>query len=102
MRLVVMFDIPVKTASERREATRFRNALVNDGFVMMQYSVYVRICRGVNNLNTHKNRVRGLVPDNGSVRMLTLTEKQFESMEIILGKFTEADEPFQAEQLTIF
>lgn len=97
-----MFDIPVKTAAELREATRFRNALVNDGFVMMQYSVYVRICRGVNNLNTHKSRVRSFVPDNGSIRMLTLTEKQFESMEIVLGKFTDADEPFQAEQLTIF
>ena len=102
MRLIVMFDMPVKTALDRREATRFRNALINDGFVMLQYSVYVRVCSGVNNLNTHKSRVRDFVPDNGSVRMLSLTEKQFESMEILLGNYSEADEPFQAEQLSIF
>ena len=102
MRLIVMFDMLVKTAADRREAARFRNALVNDGFVMLQYSVYVRVCSGVNNLNTHKNRVKGFVPDNGSIRMLSLTEKQFESMEILLGNYSEADEPFQAEQLSIF
>lgn len=49
-----------------------------------------------------KKRLRGNLPDNGSVRALVITEKQYEAIEIMLGKLTEADEPFQCEQLTIF
>ena len=50
----------------------------------------------------HRSRVRQNLPDNGSVRMLTITEKQYESIEILVGRLVEADEPFQVEQLTIF
>lgn len=102
MRILVFFDLPVKSKSERREATRFRNFLLNDGFIMLQYSVYVRICNGVDAVNKHKERVRRNLPDNGSVRLLVITEKQYEAIEIMLGSLTEADEDFQCEQLTIF
>ena len=102
MRILVFFDLPVKTASERREATRFRKFLLNDGYHMLQYSVYARDCNGMDAVEKHRSRVRQNLPDNGSVRMLTITEKQYESIEILPGKLVEADEPFQVEQLTIF
>ena len=44
MRILVMFDLPVKTKAERRSATQFRNFLVGDGYHMVQYSVYARVC----------------------------------------------------------
>ena len=44
MRMIVFFDLPVKTKNERREATRFRNFLMNDGYHMLQFSVYARVC----------------------------------------------------------
>ena len=69
---------------------------------MLQYSVYARVCNGMDAVEKHRLRVRNNLPDNGAVRMLTITEKQYESIEILLGKLSEADEPFQAEQLTIF
>lgn len=102
MRILVFFDLPVKTAAERREAARFRNFLLNDGYHMLQYSVYARVCNGMDAVEKHRIRVRENVPDNGSVRMLTITEKQYESIEILLGRLTEADEPFVAGQLSIF
>lgn len=102
MRILVFFDLPVKTPTERREATRFRKFLLNDGYHMLQYSVYARVCNGMDAVLKHQSRIRQNLPDNGAIRMLTITERQYESIEILLGRLTEADEPFQAEQLTIF
>ncbi len=102
MRILVFFDLPVGTKKERHAATKFRNFLLSDGFFMLQYSVYVRICNGNDSTVKHKERVRRNIPDNGAIRMLTVTEKQYESIEILLGNLTQADEPFQCEQLTIF
>ena len=47
MRILVFFDLPVKTKAERRRATRFRKDLIDDGYIMLQLSVYSRICKGV-------------------------------------------------------
>lgn len=86
MRLFVMFDLPTNTAKERKDAAAFRKFLLNDGYYMMQYSVYVRVCNSLEAAVKHENRVRFAVPEKGSVRVLKITEKQFQNMEILLGK----------------
>lgn len=50
----------------------------------------------------HRTRLKGNLPDNGSVRLLVITEKQFEAIDILVGRLTQEDMPFQCEQLTIF
>ena len=102
MRILVFFDLPVKTAAERKKATAFRKFLLNDGFVMMQFSVYSRICNGYDAVEKHRRRVASNVPDNGSVRLLTITEKQYESIDLLLGSFKEEESPAAYEQLSIF
>ena len=102
MRIIVFFDLPVKTINNRREAARFRRFLLNDGYHMLQYSVYARVCNGMDAVEKHRARIRQNLPDNGAIRLLVITEKQYESIDILMGKLTEADEPFQCEQLTIF
>ncbi len=102
MRILVFFDLPVKTKAERREATRLRKFLLNDGYHMVQYSVYARVCNGMDAVEKHRARLRNNLPDNGALRMLVITEKQYESIDIMLGNLTQADESFQCEQLTIF
>ena len=101
MRILVFFDLPVKTKTERREATRFRNYLLNDGYHMIQYSVYARVCNGVDAVEKHRSRIKRNLPDNGSIRMLVITEKQYESIDILLGSLTQSDDSFQCEQLSI-
>ena len=64
MRILVMFDLPVKTKAERRSATQFRNFLVGDGYHMVQYSVYARICNGRDSVETHKKRILLALPLN--------------------------------------
>ena len=102
MRILVMFDLPVKTKAQRRCATQFRNFLVGDGYHMVQYSVYARVCNGRDSIETHKHRLRLALPSEGSVRMLVITEKQYGAIELLVGKPTVYDKPQQFEQLMIF
>lgn len=102
MRILIFFDLPVKTKAQRREATRFRNFLLTDGYHMLQYSVYARVCNGMDAVEKHRRRVERNLPDNGAIRLMVITEKQYESMDVLLGKLTEADAEFQCEQLSIF
>ena len=102
MRILVMFDLPVKTKAERCSATQFRNFLVGDGYHMVQYSVYARVCNGRDSVETHKKRILLALPSKGSVRMLVITEKQYNAIELLVGKPTPYDKPQQFEQLMIF
>ena len=102
MRIIVFFDLPVQTKAEKRAAAAFRKFLLQDGYHMIQYSVYARVCNGQDAVSAHKKRLRANLPPNGSVRTLTITEKQYETIEIMLGELVEADERFQCEQLSIF
>ena len=86
MRLLVFFDLPVKSRKQRQIATRFRNFLLKDGFFMVQFSVYSRICNGVDDAEKHRARIFENRPDNGSVRLIIITEKQYEKMDIIVGR----------------
>lgn len=102
MRIIVFFDLPVVSAKEKKAAAKFRNFLVKDGYNMIQWSVYSRICNGTDSIAMHKQRLQQNLPPKGSVRALTLTEKQFESIDILLGEKTFADSSESTELLNIF
>lgn len=85
MWLFVMFDLPVGTKEERRTATRFRKFLTDDGYDMMQWSIYTRVCRGQDAVDKHIERLRRTLPPKGSVRALAVTERQFARMLLLVG-----------------
>lgn len=84
--LMVAFDLPVKTKQERKRATAFRKFLLDDGFQMIQFSVYARPCVTYARQETHLRRVRMAVPNEGSVRAIYITKAQWEKAFIIHGK----------------
>jgi CRISPR-associated protein Cas2 len=84
--LFVFFDLPVGTKDERRVATRFRNFLKDDGYMMLQFSVYARIMRGEEAVDKHVLRVTKNLPTKGSVRVLQVTDKQYGRMKLLLGE----------------
>lgn len=102
MRILVFFDLPVKTASERKAAAQFRNFLLKDGYHMLQYSVYARICNGNDDVEKHETRLSQHIPRAGSVRSLTITEKQYSSIKIWLGRATFSDGSQATELLDVF
>lgn len=83
--LFVFFDLPVGTKAERRAATRFRNFLKDDGYMMLQYSVYARVCRGEDAAEKHVARICKQLPSTGSIRALQVTDKQYGRMRLLLG-----------------
>jgi CRISPR-associated protein Cas2 len=86
MWVLAMFDLPTDTKRARKEYALFRKMLLGDGFTMMQYSVYARPCPSQENADVHVGRVERSLPPNGEVRVLTITDKQFERMRIFWGK----------------
>ena len=101
MWIVAMFDLPTDTKDARRGYTRFRKALLKDGFAMMQYSVYVRHCASLENVDVHMQRVQAALPDDGEVRVVTVTEQQYQRMRVFWGKRRKPPEPTPA-QLELF
>ena len=85
MRVILFFDLPSVTATERKSAATFRKALVDDGFLMLQESVYCKLALNGTAVALIKNRVSKYLPKDGNVMILTVTEKQFGSMDICLG-----------------
>ncbi len=102
MRVVALFDLPTNTKAERKAATRFRKFLLDDGFDMLQYSVYTRLCPNRDHAEKHMLRVKRNAPSSGSVRVLYLTENQFTNMYIIAGEKTTQEERLPAKQLAFF
>ncbi len=81
-----MFDLPVATKASRKRYQQFRKFLINDGYVMMQFSVYSRITDGLDGLEKHLSRLKANLPPRGSVRAMTVTEKQYASIMFLVGK----------------
>lgn len=92
MWLFALFDLPVKTKEDKRRYVRFREALLKDGFTMMQYSVYARYCPSEEASKVHRKRVRQALPAKGHVRLLTVTDVQFGKMENYVGRNRETTE----------
>lgn len=101
MWLFVMFDLPVETKKERRAATLFRKMLLNDGFSMLQFSVYSRFCASGESAEVHIKRVQRAIPEHGQVSILKITDKQYADIINIWGKKTQPLPP-GPQQLELF
>lgn len=102
MRLLVLFDLPVVTKAERRAYTIFRRFLINDGYDMIQFSVYGRILNGHEALEKHMKRLVDNLPPDGSVRCLNVTEKQFASMKLLVGLPLFQEKIIKTNQMLLF
>ena len=85
MRILVFFDLPSESASERRAYTQFRKYLIKNGFMMLQESVYCKLAANQTIVNAQIENLRKNKPPDGLVEVLTITEKQFARMEFIVG-----------------
>lgn len=101
MWVLVFFDLPTETAAERKTYARFRKDLIQDGFNMFQFSIYLRHCASRENADVHIKRVKDLLPAKGHVGILCITDKQFGMMEIFFGK-KEKEKILAPQQLELF
>ncbi|MFR5147649.1 MAG: CRISPR-associated endonuclease Cas2 [Eubacterium sp.] len=101
MRMLCMFDLPVELSEERKAYREFRKNLIKEGFIMMQYSVYVRTCPSREYGIRLENRIRKFAPTQGNVRLITITEKQYNDMKIIVGSKKLNEEKIGSERFTV-
>ncbi|MFD1552470.1 CRISPR-associated endonuclease Cas2 [Putridiphycobacter roseus] len=101
MWVLVFFDLPTETKKDRKAASKFRKRLLDDGFTMFQFSIYLRHCPSRENAEVHIKRTKMNLPAHGQVGILKVTDKQFGNMEIFHGhKISENPAPVQ--QLELF
>lgn len=96
-----MFDLPVVTEKDRKIASKFRDFLLDDGYIMMQYSVYSRICKNNDDLKKHINRLKINSPKTGNIRLLQITENQYNNMIMFCGSKSR-EEDISIENLLVF
>lgn len=101
MWVIAMFDLPTDTPKVRKAYTRFRKNLLDDGFTMMQYSIYSRHCASIENAEVHTKRMGEVVPSEGEVRILTITDNQFSRIAVYVGKKRQETPP-SPSQLEFF
>ena len=92
MRILVFFDLPVSSKTDRKSYAAFRKFLINDGYDMLQYSVYSRITQNHDDSKKHIARLSRAQPPKGSVRVMLVTEKQYHSMIILVGNRTATED----------
>ena len=101
MWLVAMFDLPTDSKAARRRYAKFRKHLLEEGFQMLQYSVYARYCANEESAETFRRHIRAKLPSNGEVRLIAITDHQFGRMEIYWGK-TRSSVEVAPSQLLLF
>jgi CRISPR-associated protein Cas2 len=99
--LFALFDLPVDTKEARKEYTRFRKFLLNQGFGMLQFSVYARYCDGEDKATTFRHRIKKSLPPEGEVRLIAITDRQFGKMEVFWGGSRQSTEK-KPSQLMLF
>ncbi len=90
--LIVLFDLPTATPEERTDYRHFREFLLDDGYLMLQFSVYARHCASEENASVHTSRIHDVLPPDGEVRVISMTDKQFGRMNIFYGRIRRATE----------
>lgn len=101
MRLIVMFDLPVVTETDKKIYNKFRRFLLNDGYFMIQYSIYVRVCKNADDVHKHEVKLSVNMPSKGNVRLLQVTENQFQSMKILCGSSV-SEEKIGIDSMIVF
>ena len=102
MRLLVFFDLPMVTKADKRAYVQFRRFLLNDGYDMIQWSVYGRLLNGTDAQAKHLTRLADSLPPAGSVRCMTVTEKQFSGIRLLVGLPLFQEKKVTAEQMLLF
>ncbi len=102
MRLMVFFDLPVTTREKKHAYVLFRRFLLQDGYDMLQWSVYSRIVNGMDAAQKHMKRLESNLPKEGSIRCLQISEKQFTNMKLLVGERSIQEKKVNDGQMLLF
>ncbi|MEG0255925.1 CRISPR-associated endonuclease Cas2 [Vagococcus sp.] len=96
-----MFDLPAETKKEMKDYRIFRKSLLENGFVMLQYSIYYRSLPNRSSLKKYESILKRLVPQGGNVRLLYVSETQFQDMILLAGSRSRQEEVVGVNRLVV-
>jgi|SRR5699024_630407 len=101
MRMIIMFDLPMETSADKRNYRKFRKFLIENGYSMMQYSVYSKIILNRSVLNYQKLKLYENAPPKGNLDTLIVTENQYVNIETIVGDAVRTDQELSTDRMII-
>lgn len=102
MRVLLFFDLPMLSDVEVRRYTRFRKYLISNGYVMMQYSIYSKIFPNRDTVKWHLQELNSQLPPDGSVMVMQVTEKQYQSIQNLVGSKKALNRKITSKKLLTF
>ncbi len=102
LRIILFYDLPMDDIEKQREYTRFRKQLLKQGFYQLQFSIYVKVVQNEMGYKTVQRQIKDWIPQYGNIRLLKITEKQYESMIFLRGKNTLHEQIIGDNQLVSF
>ena len=101
VRLLCMFDIPMETKHKQKKYRIFRKALLENGFIMLQYSIYYRSLPNRSSLKKYETILKSKVPRSGNIRLLYVTETQFQDMLLLTGSRSQQEEIVGSKRMVV-
>lgn len=102
MIIIVMFDLPVLSDEDKKKYNEFRRFLLKDGYNMLQFSIYSRLCPNFDATYVYLDRLQKAAPTNGSVRVMVVTNKQFTEAKVLTGRKSYQEKRINKNQLVLF
>lgn len=89
MRALLFYDLPTDYDESAKVYRKFHSNIIKLGYVMIQNSVYVKVLNSPSISKQHRIKVKKMTPECGNVRLMIVTEKQYDEIEILSGEKTE-------------
>lgn len=85
MRLIVILS-PTEKWGTKTEYTKLRKFLYKDGYIRIAPEVFMRVVPNRKASEKHYRRIEEYAPKTGTVRLLRLTEKQYNNIYMVSGE----------------
>lgn len=102
MRVMIFFDLPTSENVDIKNYTRFRKYLLNNGYIMMQFSIYSKVFPNRDTVKWHIQDLKKNLPPDGSIMCLQVTEKQYQSIVHLVGSKRALDSKITSDKLLLF
>lgn len=101
MRLLIMYDLPMTSSLDIHNYSKFHNFIITKGYDMINFSVYVKTCKNLYECNKQVRKLKMILPEHGNIRAIKLTNKQYETMEILRGEKTYHEQKLNNQKVII-
>ena len=102
MRIILIYDLPVKEEIDRKIYARFHKSIISLGFYMLQYSVYTKIIQNDSSYKQQITKIEKIIPTKGNIIILRITEKQYQDMTYLTGEKNKYDLLVGGRELVVF